>query len=207
MRRRNRYLRGALILLACAAIVIAAGILYLRYTPFVREAARITVINAASGKITDAVTEQIMQGSVDYDRLVLLEKDTQGNITAVRTNMQQMNRFKLESMNRLGDMLLDMDMEQLAIPLGSIVMPEFFAGSGPTLPIRILSMNTSESEFISDFSQAGINQAIHQIIMRVCIDLTVLTPAGLEHVEVSSDVPIAETVIVGTVPESYFTVG
>ncbi len=207
MKRRKRYLRSALILIVCAAVLFLAGILYLRYTPIVRELARVKVINAASGSISDAVTEQILQGNVDYDNLVLLEKDAQGNITAVRSNMQQMNRFRLECMSRLGDMLLDMDTTQISVPLGSIMMPEFFAGSGPMLPVRILSTNMTESDFISSFSQAGINQTRHQIFLRVCIELSVLTPAGIEHVDVSSDVLVDQTVIVGTVPESYFTVG
>lgn len=207
MKRRKRYLRSALILIVCAAVLVLAGILYLRYTPIVRELARVKVINAASGSISDAVTEQILQGNVDYDNLVLLEKDAQGNITAVRSNMQQMNRFRLECMSRLGDMLLDMDTTQISVPLGSIMMPEFFAGSGPMLPVRILSTNMTESDFISSFSQAGINQTRHQIFLRVCIELSVLTPAGIEHVDVSSDVLVDQTVIVGTVPESYFTVG
>ena len=207
MRRRKRYLRNALILIVCVVILVFACFLYLRYAPFVREAARIGVINAASGKISDAVAQQIMLGNVDYDRLVLLEKDMQGNITAVRSNMQQMNRFRLECMDRLGQMLLDMDITEISVPLGSVVVPEFFAGSGPLLPVRILSMNMSESEFISSFSQAGINQTLHQISLRVCIGLSVLTPAGIEHVDVSSDVLVDQTVIIGTVPESYFTVG
>ena len=100
-----------------------------------------------------------------------------------------------------------MDNEELSIPLGSILMPEFFAGKGPGLPIRVVALSTADAEFFSEFTSAGINQTLQRILLELRINMSVLTPAGTQSVDVASTVVVAETVIVGSVPQSYFQIG
>jgi len=87
-----------------------------------------------------------------------------------------------------------------------LILPELFSGAGPRLPVKIMSVSTSDAEFRNEFSEAGINQSLQQIMMDVTISMTVLTPMGTETVTASSEVVIAETVIVGSVPDSYVKV-
>ena len=72
--------------------------------------------------------------------------------------------------------------------------------------MRVLSISSSDADFTNDFSEAGINQTAHRIIMDVSITMTILTPVGAESVTVTSGVVVAETVIVGQVPNSYVNV-
>ncbi len=204
-RRRARRRNLAVIILALILLALAM-LLYLRYTPFMRAAAENVVINYASSAITDAVSEEICNSGVDYSKIMVLDKDVNGNITALQTNMPLMNSLKFSCMDILGELLVGIDLTEVSLPIGSIILPEFFAGSGPKLPIHVLSLNTTEGEFISSFSDAGMNQTIHQIILQVRVNLTILTPSGTQEIEVSSDVPVAQTIIVGTVPNSLFTI-
>ena len=103
-------------------------------------------------------------------------------------------------------MLLDLDINEIGLPLGSLILPELFSGTGPKLPIKVLSISSSDADFRNDFSAAGINQTSHRIMMDVTITMTVLTPVGTESVTVTSGVVVAETVIVGHVPDSYVNV-
>ena len=102
---------------------------------------------------------------------------------------------------------MEISSEKLSVPLGSVLLPELFSGQGPRVPVRIVSMLTSDADFSTRFSQAGINQTLQQVTMTVTVRVTMMTPVGTETTEVSTDTVIAETVIVGTVPDSYFQLG
>lgn len=207
MNRRRRVRRRLLLILLMLIVLAAALFVQLRFAPFVREAARTRVINVASDRINDTISEQIAEGCVDYSNIICLEKDARGAITAVRTNMAEVNQLKTETLALLSRELLEMDTEQLYIPLGSVLMPEFFAGSGPKIPIQVVSLSTTDADFFSEFSSAGINQTQQRILMKVSINICVQTPAGSESVDVSSELVVAQTIIVGAVPDSYIQLG
>ena len=100
-----------------------------------------------------------------------------------------------------------MDSDHLGIPLGSFILPELFAGKGPTIPIQILTIRNSEAVFSSDFSQAGINQTLQRLNMQVSIDVSVLILGKVSDFTITSQVVVAETVIVGQVPEMFLQTG
>ena len=203
MRRRKRR-RGLLILLLALLMVIAmAAVIRIRLFPLVQDMAISRVTNEASNIINFAVDQQIKTGQIDYDNMVLLEKDSGGNVTALKTNMSEVNRLKTQVLDLVNDEILDLAVDQIGVPVGNLVMPAFFAGRGFYLPVKVLSIRSSDADFQNLFSQAGINQTLHQILMNVGITMTILTPAGTETVTTTSQVVIAETVIVGNVPNSY----
>ena len=121
MNRRRRVRRRLLLILLMLIVLAAALFVQLRFAPFVREAARTRVINVASDRINDTINEQIAVGCVDYSNIICLEKDARGAITAVRTNMAEVNQLKTETLALLSRELLEMDTEQLYIPLGSVL--------------------------------------------------------------------------------------
>lgn len=200
--RRRRLLFGVLILL-----ILFLLLLRFRYMPFLREAARTRVMNLASDRINDAINAQMENGLVNYENIICLEKNSDGQITALRTNMAEVNRLKSEVLALLSKELLEMDTEELSIPLGSIVMPELLAGKGPGLRIRVIALSTTDADFYSEFSSAGINQTMQRIMLEIKICMSVRTPAGTESVDVATQIVVAETILVGSVPESYFQLG
>ena len=139
--------------------------------------------------------------------MVYFEKDLDGKITALKTNMSEVNRFKTDLLNIINDEILAMDSDHLGIPLGSFILPELFAGKGPTIPIQILTIRNSEAVFSSDFSQAGINQTLQRLNMQVSIDVSVLILGKVSDFTITSQVVVAETVIVGQVPEMFLQTG
>ena len=178
-----------------------------RLWPVARDLARTQVINTASDLINDAILEQIMEGQIQYDRIVYFEKDLNGRITALKTNMAEVNRLKTETLNIINDQILAEDSDHFGVPLGSLILPEFFSGRGPQIPVRILAIRNSDANFHSDFSEAGINQTLQQLSMDVLVDVTVLVLGQTETFSVSSQMVVAETIIVGDVPATYFQTG
>ncbi len=162
------------------------------------------VDNQASDAINLAIGEQIAAGEIAYDRMVSIDKDLNGNVTAVRTNMEEINRLKSAVLLRVDEKLEQLSWEQLGVPVGSVLLPELFSGRGPDIPVRVLAVRTSDAVFRNEFSEAGINQTLHIITIDIHVVITVLTWTGTRDIPVDSAVVAAQTVIVGTVPATYF---
>ena len=118
-----------------------------------------------------------------------------------------MNRIKTDTLNVINDAIMDIDYTDMGIPLGSLFLPEVLSGRGPQIPIKILSIRNSDGYFESSFTQAGINQTLHQVHMFVLVDVAVLVLGRTMVFTVESDVVVAETIIVGDVPDTFFQTG
>lgn len=206
MRRWLRKLFRGTLLLALAAVV---GFLMLRsrYREVILELAQTQVKNATSDLTNDAIAKQIADGVIQYDRIVYFEKDLDGRITALKTNIGEVNRLKTDILNIINDEILALDTSDIGIPLGSIFLPEFFSGKGPAIPVRILAIRNSDAVFSSSFSQAGINQTLHKLNMTVNVDVSVLVLGQTSSFSVNSEVVVAETIIVGDVPNTFLHLG
>ena len=203
MHRRIRKLlyKGILII---SVFLLTFFIFRLKYRDALAELARTQVTNATSDLINDAIDSQMLNNNIQYDRIVYFEKDLEGRITALKTNMSEVNRLKTAILNLINDEILAMDTSELGIPIGNFLFPEIFSGKGPSIPIRILSIRNSDASFHSAFSEAGINQTLQKLNMDIQVDVSVLVLGQINSFTVSSQVVVAETIIVGQVPEMFF---
>ena len=176
----------------------------LRLAPMAEQLMATQVDNQASDAINAAIDEQIASGEIDYARMINTEKDAQGMVTALHTNIGEINRLKTSVLKRVDAKLQNLSMEELGVPIGSIVLPELLSGRGPKIPVRVLAVRTSDAVFRSSFTSAGINQTKNSITIDIHVVITILTWTGTQEIAVDSAVVAAETVIVGTVPTTYF---
>lgn len=206
MRRRLRRLFAFLLIVL---LLLTAGFFALRskYRLTIRDLAETSVKNATSDLANDAIAKQIENGNIQYDRIVYFEKDLNGRITALKTNIGEVNHLKTDILNIINGQILALDAADIGIPIGSLFLPEFFSGRGFTIPVRILAIRNSEASFSSSFRQAGINQTMHQLIMEITVDASVLVLGETSSFTVSSQVVVAETVIVGEVPSTFIQAG
>lgn len=206
MRRRIHYFLNCVV-----AVLLVITMLFLmlrsRYQDVIQELAEVQVKNATSDLTNDAIAKQIADGIIQYDRIVYFEKDLDGRITALKTNISEVNRLKTDILNIINDEILTMDTADIGVPLGSLFLPELLSGKGPAIPVHILSIRNSDATFLSNFTQAGINQTLHQLTMLVSVDVAILILGHTDIFTVTSEVVIAETVIVGDVPSTYLQTG
>ncbi len=205
----RRIIRKLVRIIAILTILVSALLLFFRYkfnAPVI-ELAQTQVMNATSDLINDAIDGQMENGDIQYDRIVYFEKDLDGRITALKTNMSEVNRLKTNTLNLINDEILALDQSDIGIPLGSLFLPEIFSGRGITIPVQIISIRNSDAYFSSDFTQAGINQTLHKLNMCVLVDVSVLVLGRTSSFTVSSEVVVAETIIVGDVPDTYLQTG
>lgn len=206
MRRLLRKFCG-LVLLCTVFVAVIFGSFRLKYRDAIRDLSHTQVMNATSDLINDSIDTQIEAGNIQYDRIVYFEKDLDGKITALKTNMSEVNRLKTDILNRINDEILAIDSSNLSIPIGSLVLPELFSGKGFGIPIRMMAIRNSDASFHSHFSEAGINQTLQQLTMDISVDVSVLVLGKTESFTVTSQVVVAETVIVGQVPDTYLQTG
>lgn len=201
--RRLRFLLLFLMLAAIAALILFRW----KFNQPVRELAQAQVINATSDLINDAIDRQIEAGDIQYDRIVYFEKNLNGAITALKTNMSEVNRLKTNTLNIINDEILALDQTDIGVPIGSIFLPELFSGRGKTIPVQIIAIRNSDGYFESHFTQAGINQTLHRLNMCVVVDVSILVLGRSASFTVSSEVVVAETIIIGDVPDTLFQTG
>ena len=156
-----------------------------------------------SNQLTAVIDRAVAQQAVSYGDLVTLERAENGEIAALTSNMAQANLLRAQLLDAALGALDGLGELELSIPLGTILGWDLLSGRGPGIKVKSLYIGTAYAEFENQFSTAGINQTCHQIYFQVHADITVLLPGRQYRTQVTSRVCIAETVIVGKVPETY----
>ena len=161
------------------------------------------VSNSVNQLVTASVEEALQTGVFQYDQLISFEKDGEGHIAALQSNMAEFNRLQAsitqDILTRLGEMS-DIELE---IPVGTLSGSAFLAGRGPKMSVRMQSTGSCSARFENQFSHAGINQTTHQILLCVDVSVSILLPGFRTGTQVTNSFAVAETVIVGEVPDSY----
>ena len=196
-----------LVLIALVISLVLLIVFRLKFHDTIRSLAETQIKNSTSDLINDSIDAQIDKGNIQYDRIVYFEKDLNGKITALKTNMSEVNRLKTSILNIINDEILAMDTTDLGIPTGSLILPEFLSGKGPQIPIQILSISNSDAGFESYFTEAGINQTLQKLTMNISVDVAILVLGRTENFTVTSEVVVAETIIVGQVPDTLLQAG
>ena len=185
--------------LLCMAVIAAE----LRLRPIVRDAALSRAKNIAVKAINDSIDDEMQNPDEHYTDIVQLEKDSAGEPIAVKLDMATMNRLKAAVIADVSERLRSTENMTIKIPLGNIINGELFSGRGPKITIKLVPVGSVNASFASEFTSAGINQTRHRILINTSVYISVMLPTGTADTEVISEAVIAETVIVGDVPDSY----
>ena len=197
------------VLIRALALLLAVSLLALTLTatarmrPLLESLATTRVSNTVNRIISEAVNEAIQNGDISYERLISLEKDNEGKITAVHSNMAAFNRLQSQILDIILAKIDQVSARELSIPIGTLTGSALLAGRGPRIRVRMESVGSSTARFNNRFESAGINQTKHQIILEVEVSVAILLPGFTTATKVSTAVTVAETVIVGAVPDTY----
>lgn len=203
-RRINRRALTRLLALLLTALLLAAAVFaMLQLRPLLESLATTRVSNTVNRIISEAVDEAIQSGEIRYDQLISFEKDNDGRITAVHSNMAACNRLQVEILDIILARIDQVSARELSIPVGSLTGSALLAGRGPRIKVRMESVGSSSARFENEFSSAGINQTNHRIVLHIDVSVAILLPGFTTATQVSNAVTVAETVIVGTVPDTY----
>lgn len=207
---RLRYLRltgrqrvGIWLTLLVLALLAAVVSLLWHLKPVMTSMSTARVSNLVNRIVSAAVNEAVENGSIDYQNFVIFEKDETGHITALRSNVAEVNRMQGQITDEILHRLSEVATSELEIPLGTLTGSALLAGRGPSLFVRMQAVGSASAAFRNQFTAAGINQTRHQIFLDVDVYMSILLPGMKTSTRVSNEIAVAETVIVGGVPDTY----
>lgn len=188
-------------------IIIIALVIFITFASrFLKKIAAEMAISDATDIITASVNEKINQkmseGQYDYDYFVTLQRDNNGDVTAISANMTRINSLSSEILREVIDSTNSGEID-LSIPLGNLSGSNLLLGRGPKIPVKVVLLTSSYANFHNEMTSAGINQIKHQIILEITVQIDVLMPWSMVSAEIPTEVLVAETVIVGKVPDTY----
>ncbi|MFR8917730.1 MAG: sporulation protein YunB [Oscillospiraceae bacterium] len=198
---RQRVLIWLTVIFTLLLALTVAVVLHMK--PVVVDLATARTSNAVNRIVVAAVNDAVDSGRIDYEQLVDFDKDAEGHVTALRSNMAAFNRLQASIADDILQRMAEVSSTDLAIPIGTLTGSPLLAGRGPCLRVRMQSVGTATARFDNQFSSAGINQTRHRIILDVDVHVSILLPGLTTYTKVSNEISVAETVIVGGVPETY----
>ncbi|MGM9661868.1 MAG: sporulation protein YunB [Oscillospiraceae bacterium] len=203
LRFRRRYRKWIALCLFLFLLAGSSYVFFAQMQPIIGRLAVARVSNQVSRVISTAVNEAVTRGEVEYDRLISFQKDNEGRITAISSNMAEFNRLQTLIDADVLERLAEVSTSTLSVPLGTLSGLTLLSGRGPSVEVRMQSVGSAVSRFENEFTSAGINQTKHRIVLTVDVSVSILLPGFSTATQVSGSYVVAETVIVGSVPESY----
>lgn len=172
--------------------------------PILRTMATANVEIIAGEKISEAIEEQMVSEEYDLDNIISFEKDTEGRINAVKTNIVTANRLKSAISLAVLDKIGQISESEVSVPSGNLTGWALLSGRGPSIPVKTVPVGSVKTNLQSKLTNGGINQTLHRIILEITVNMNVILPRETVSSEIMMNVVVSETVIVGTVPE-YFS--
>ncbi|HZJ82709.1 MAG TPA: sporulation protein YunB [Clostridia bacterium] len=159
----------------------------------------------AQTAISDAVKE-VLGTNIKYTDFVNVLTDKNGNVAMLQANTIKMNDLASQTSDKVQETIRSKGNEGISIPIGTIFGSKLLAGLGPNIPIKIISFPAVSTDFDSEFENSGINQTRHKIHLILKARIRIAIPLNTADIDVSSRVPVTETIIVGDVPQTYVNV-
>ena len=139
-----------------------------------------------------------------YDELFTIEKDNDGNITMIKSNIIPINEIISDVAVKIQNSIDERGREDIRIAIGSFTGFKLLSGRGLGVPIKISSIGNVETDLRSEFSAQGINQTLHRVYLQVDCEVSILTPYNTISEKISNQVLLIENVIVGKIPSTYY---
>lgn len=198
-RRKGKALGGVLLIPLIIALLAAVSW-------FLSDLSTKIAVSDATDIVTKAVNKSVNEvigsGAYGFDYFVDLEKDSDGSVTAIKSNMLHINTLSAQILERVIEST-DNGILTVKIPLGNLSGINLLLNKGPDIDVEIIMLTSSKVDFRNEVVSSGINQTKYQLVLEVTINIDILVPWGTESAETVTEVIVADTVIVGKVPDTY----
>ncbi len=198
--------KKSFVLFAIVVLLILISSIYLvkNMMPTVKIACE-SKAKAIGVQITEETVREFIE-NVQYESLMHITYNEQGQIIAINANIIELNKLSSEISYKIQEKLNNLGKVSVQIPMGGMLGLNVFAGYGPDIDIRLVPMGNIETKFETEFDSQGINQTKHTIYMNIQSTITVVAPFIGSSVQCNSTLTIAETIIVGDIPDTYYNV-
>ena len=188
MPRNNRRYTAISIITIIVIAVITFVIITRAVNPIINDLCIDKAKNIATQISNDEAT--LIMNQYSYDDLITIVRDSNGNVKMLQTNTKNVNKI----------------ISDIFIYLGSALGLKLFSAQGPKIHIKIANVGNVDTKLVSEFTSQGINQTLHRVYLNLSCEVTILTPYNTIKQMIENQVLIAESVIVGTVPDAYYDI-
>lgn len=203
---KRRRERGSLLLSALVGLSMACLLIHAFNTALRPQLLAFTEAQVRNrlNQLSSQVVSQVMQDqSLTYSELVVLRTGQGGEVSTMSVDSQKLNLLRAQVMERITEQILALDTTDLGIPLGLLTGIDILSAAGPKLPVRVTSVVSATGLFRNEFTNAGINQTLHRIVLDVTITARLLLPVGITETAITIPVYITEAIVIGQVPQTY----
>lgn len=193
------------ILILVLIIIVPFGVVESNMKPTILAVAKAYAEQIAVRAIQDAINEKVAK-SVEYKDLIFIRTDNRGRVVLMQANTIKINSLAADTTLEIQKSLAKLEGKVIPIPVGQVLKSQLLAAYGPKINVTLVPMGTVKVKVIDDFMQAGINQTRHRLFLNVTGKVKIIIPLVSDNVEVATQVPIAETIIVGEVPQTFLNV-
>ncbi len=156
---------------------------------------------------TEAINETIkskISKDIDYNDLIFVKYDDTGKVTLMQANTVLMNNIASEVALEVQEQMKQISKSKIKVPLGNAFDTQLV--NLPSVKLQIVPQGAVTVDFATEFESSGINQTRHRIYLIVITDIKIIVPLVSENIQIATNIPIAETIIVGDVPEQFINV-
>lgn len=202
-RSRSSIIKRRIVLaLFCAGIIALAVFVQRNVTGVLKSIAEASMRSITTVAVNDAVY-YTLSDQIRYEDLVNVERDGAGTIVAITSNSFQINRIARDTAYMSQQNLSKMSEGGVEVPLGAFTGVEAWAGFGPKIGVKIIPISNVACRFVSEFTDAGINQTKHSIYLEIVADISIVMPSGTSNFSSLTEVLVCESVLLGKVPDTY----
>lgn len=202
IRRKNKNQRVIIFLIFLLFPIVIFEAITLLVEPSIMALCQIRATSIGVTVSSTAVKE--VMNELDYTDLVALEKDNNGKIIALKAKVIEMNQISSQIAAKMQELYSQINDAYVKIPIGNFTGNTLLAGRGPNIIVRIIPVGTVSTDFKTEFISTGINQTRHRIYLEIISKVRIVAPLTTKTIEVVNNVNVAETVLVGDVPNSFY---
>lgn len=203
-RRINLHIKPFLVVVSVLLILFTVA--FFRARPMIRTVARHHTDNVLSDAVNYGISSALETGQYTYKDLAVISRAEDGAFLGLEINTVRLNALKLDIADGISQYLKKHGNDRFSLPVGNLLLSEYTNGLGPRIRLPIEISAISCVTYDNRFEAVGINQSCHKIYMNIQFRPCVMTIGSTDEFSVSISVPVAQTVIVGKVPNSYMSI-
>ncbi|MDO4562690.1 MAG: sporulation protein YunB [Clostridia bacterium] len=203
---RRRFWRGVIFAVFAFVLIYTALGFFTRLRPMMKSVSQSYATNLVRININKIVAQKMLTDGARYSDLANIQESADGRVMSLSANVVALNVLKSELEGEITKSIAQMDTLHASLPLGNLLGNDLFSGLGPRIPMKFTLLSNAVTSLSDEFISGGINQTLHIINLNVETRVTVLMPTLNSVVKVTTDIPIAQTLIVGEVPTTYTSV-
>ena len=190
--------------LLCGLAILGAALLSRNMRPALTALAEARIRAIAARAMNDAILESM--GDEETYAKLLSVKENGEKVYMLQANTRNMNVLAADCAEEAQNRIAQIGEQGITVPLGTVTGVSFLSGKGPGIRVSFTPVGSVQSEFSSDLRSSGINQSLYRVNLKLTASVRLILPGVSETIQVSAEAAIAESIIVGDVPEVYTNV-